>query len=241
MKYALFEGHRIEPKKGLRAVCPYCENEVISKCGSVKMHHWAHKNDLNCDIWKENELQWHRNWKNQFPAEWQERIFTDTQTGEKHIADVCTDNNFIIEFQHSPISEEEKVSRETFYKEMCWIVDASGVRFRKRFFEKGLIYPYTQLPGFYFIDNPPNALPPQWLQRNSFVFLDFKGDSDERQFDDLWCLVPTTVKTTNTLALRIARIDFVEMTKNNVLPSYLISLRDGLSKTLEARKKRWHL
>lgn len=135
------------------------------------------------------------------------------------------------------LSEEEKVSRETFYKEMCWIVDASGVRFRKRFFEKGLIYPYTQLQGFYFIDNPPNALPPQWLQRNSFVFLDFKGDSDERQFDDLWCLVPTTVKTTNTLVLRIARIDFVEMTKNNVLPSYLISLRDGLSKTLEARKK----
>ena len=91
-----------------------------------------------------------------------------------------------------------------------------------RFFEKGLIYPYTQLQGFYFIDNPKNALPPQWLQRNSFVFLDFKGDSDERQFDDLWCLVPITVKTTNTLALRIARIDFVEMTKNKVLPSYLI-------------------
>lgn len=241
MKYALFEGKRVEPKKGLNAVCPFCGDEVIAKCGSVKMHHWAHKSVLTCDKWKENELPWHRNWKNQFPAEWQERIFTDIQTGEKHIADICTDHNFVIEFQHSPISEEEKISREHFYKEMCWVVDASGVRFRKKFFEKGIFRQDANLKDFYYIDNPSQALPQQWTHRDSFVFLDFKGITDEMQYESLLCLVPTSVATKSTLAIKYSRIDFVERTKNNELPSFLINLRDGLNRTLQTMKTRWHL
>lgn len=112
---------------------------------------------------------------------------------------------------------------------------------RKRFFEKGLVYQYTKLKGFYFIDNPSKALPLQWIQRKAFVFLDFKGISDEIQYNNLWCLIPTSVETTNTLALLFPRSEFVEMTKNNALPSYLISLRDGLNKELEDKKARWHL
>lgn len=56
MKYALLDGKKIEPQKGLRAICPYCGDEVIAKCGSVKIHHWAHKTELKCDNWKEKEL-----------------------------------------------------------------------------------------------------------------------------------------------------------------------------------------
>lgn len=237
MKYALFEGKRIEAQKGLRAVCPYCGDEVIAKCGSVKMHHWAHTTELNCDKWKENELPWHRNWKNQFPVEWQEQIFFDKQNGEKHIADVCTEHNFVIEFQHSPISEEEKQSREQFYKNMCWLIDGSGVRFRKRFFDKGQTRFFMKINGFdfFFIDNPKDSIPILWTNRDVFVFIDFKGASDEIKFEKIWCLVPTSIKTNNTLAIQFQRQDFVEMVKSNYLPVFLMNLKNDLNRTLLKR------
>ncbi len=120
---------------------------------------------------------------------------------------------------------------------MCWVVDASGVRFRKKFFENGLFRQDAQFKVFYYIDNPSQALPLQWIHRNSFIFLDFKGLTDEMQYESLLCLVPTSVKTKSTLAIKFSRIDFVERTKNNELPSFLISLRDGLNRTLQAQKK----
>ena len=39
-----------------------------------------------------------------------------------------TPAGFVIEFQHSPISLEERTSREDFYKNMCWVVDATRLK-----------------------------------------------------------------------------------------------------------------
>ena len=104
MKYALHKNQRIAPTKDIKdAVCPVCGELVIPKCGKIKMHHWAYKTSQNCDPWWENETEWHR----------------------KHIADIRTDKGFVIEFQHSSIKPEEKDARESFYKNMVWVVDAS--------------------------------------------------------------------------------------------------------------------
>ena len=62
--------------------------------------------------------------KNNFLKECQEIIMYDVKTGEKHIADVKTRTGIIIEFQHSPMNIKEQYSREQFYKNMIWIVDA---------------------------------------------------------------------------------------------------------------------
>ena len=67
----------------------------------------------------ETETQWHRNWKNKFPIVWQEIFLHDEQTGELHIADVRTEHGLVIEFQHSHIKPEERISRENFYKIWC--------------------------------------------------------------------------------------------------------------------------
>ena len=48
----------------------------------------------------------------------------DELTGEKHIADIKASSGFVVEIQHSPISEQELLSRENFYGDMIWIVDA---------------------------------------------------------------------------------------------------------------------
>ena len=63
-------------------------------------------------------------WKDYFPSDCQEVVHVDEQSGEKHIADVKADSGIVVEVQHSPITEVELRSREDFYENMIWIVDA---------------------------------------------------------------------------------------------------------------------
>ena len=101
---------------------------MIAKCGDQRVWHWAHRGVRVCDPWWEPETEWHRAWKNEFPADWQEAIHF-AQTGEKHVADVKTQSGMVIEFQHSFLKTEERMSREAFYRKMVWVVDG---RRRKR-------------------------------------------------------------------------------------------------------------
>jgi competence protein CoiA len=122
MKYAIIEGERFEPQPGTTGKCPCCERDVISKCGEKNIWHWAHKGKRMCDPWWENETEWHRTSKNNFPVDWQE-IVQFSETGEKHIADVKTPTGWVIEFQHSFLKPEERRSRDEFYKKLIWVVD----------------------------------------------------------------------------------------------------------------------
>jgi len=115
-KYALVNNKRTVAEKGLTGICPYCGSAMIAKCGNIRMKHWAHKAISECDSWSEGETEWHRQWKNHFDASWQEFIFKNETSGEKHIADVHTEHGLVIEFQHSPIDAEEQKQREQFYE-----------------------------------------------------------------------------------------------------------------------------
>ncbi len=128
MKFALIDGDRREAAPGLTGACPIDSHPIVARCGDLRTWHWAHKGSPSCDPWWENETEWHRNWKERFPREWQE-VIHQTEQGEKHIADVKTDREWIIEFQHSHIQPEERRSRDVFYKKLIWVVD--GTR-RKR-------------------------------------------------------------------------------------------------------------
>ena len=94
------------------------------------IHHWAHVGNRNCDPWWENETPWHRDWKNLFPEESREISHVD-ENGEIHRADIRTTTGIYIEIQHSNMSDAERRSRERFYKNMVWVVDAKP--FRKNF------------------------------------------------------------------------------------------------------------
>lgn len=123
MRFALLEGRRVEASPKLRALCPGCGAEVVSKCGKHITWHWSHTSRRHCDPWWEQETEWHRAWKNRFPQDWQEIPARDGGTGEQHIADVKTPSGLVIEFQHSTINPEEVSAREAFYKTMVWVVD----------------------------------------------------------------------------------------------------------------------
>lgn len=127
MKYSLVNDIKTEPFKGGIGVCIYCGATVVAKCGTKNIHHWAHLDLTECDKWWESEGIWHRKWKSYFPEEWQEIVHI-ADDNEKHIADLKTNYGVIVEFQNSPISREELMSREKFYQNMIWIVN--GEKFK---------------------------------------------------------------------------------------------------------------
>lgn len=111
MRFALIDNKLVEASPGLKGLCPGCAQAVIAKCGTLRIHQWAHRNNKVCDDWWEPETLWHRSWKSNFPREWQEIFLPDEQTGEKHVADVRTSHGLVIEFQHSHIDAKERASR----------------------------------------------------------------------------------------------------------------------------------
>lgn len=137
MKFAELDGARIEPSPKLKATCPLCRQPVIAKCGKVKVWHWAHKSTQHCDHWWEAETHWHRNWKNEFPIEWQE-IGRKDENGERHIADVLTSSGLAIEFQHSYLNREEVEKRTKFHQNICWVVNGLRLKTSLQQFEKAL-------------------------------------------------------------------------------------------------------
>jgi hypothetical protein len=74
------------------------------------------------------ETPWHRDWKNEFPAEFREKAFIDKERGEWHRADIYTLCGTAIEFQNSPITEKELLSREAFYPKLIWVLN--GKKFK---------------------------------------------------------------------------------------------------------------
>jgi len=95
MLYAILGDNKIEPTPKQKANCPCCGHDVISRCGELKMWHWAHVVGEICDAWYEPETEWHRNWKKIFGKNNSEVIFERDDI--KHIADIFTDSNLVIE------------------------------------------------------------------------------------------------------------------------------------------------
>ena len=132
MNYALYENLKVsaeEYKKSenLDLRCPCCNSQVVAKQGEINVWHFAHKVKNKCSEWFKPMTEWHINWQKQFPEKNREIIHKCEKTGEKHIADVKTDNGIVIEFQHSSISSKEIKSREEFYGEkMIWVLDGNA-------------------------------------------------------------------------------------------------------------------
>lgn len=222
MHLAIVGGERIPPSPKLTGSCPVCGDPVLAKCGTIRVHHWAHQGTRVCDDWWERELAWHRDWKNQFPIEWQEDI-RFAEDGEKHIADVRTDKGLVIEFQHSALKPEERAAREKFYGNMVWVVDGTRlVRDLPRFLEYKDILRPTGAGGIYTCHAPEMVFPRNWITSSACVFFDF-GKSEGAP-DVLWCLLPYRVGN-HAIVIAMKRPDFVARARASakILPARKIA------------------
>ena len=127
MQFSLVNGVREEAFPTGRGQCPTCGATLIAKCGPRIVHHWAHPSHRDCDPWWENETEWHRRWKNQFPPECRE-VHHVASDGEVHRADIKTQTGIYIEIQHSAMTDAERKARENFYKNLVWVIDGRGFR-----------------------------------------------------------------------------------------------------------------
>lgn len=199
MKFALVNDSKQLPAPGVSGECPSCGAEMISKCGNVRVPHWAHRSVKHCDSWWEPETEWHRAWKSEFMVERQE-IALRASDGELHIADVHhPETGLALEFQHSAIKPEEAASREAFWRNMAWVVDGLRLkRMRSKFFQdlsRYRLHLNTSRLFMFAVPQEEELVPAIWRQRGAPVFLDFGPGSDPFHPDyeecehNLWCIL----------------------------------------------------
>jgi competence protein CoiA len=206
MKYALINNQRQEAKPGLSAKCPGCEAPMVAKCGEVKIWHWSHLGKLKCDLQWENETEWHRNWKGLFPEHWQE-VFHQDEKGNKHIADVKTDQGWVLEFQHSSLKPEERRSRNNFYPKLAWVVDGTRRKKDQKQFMDTLRKGRKVVPNMnvFYISPDENTLLTEWADSNAPVFIDFgPGPS-------LWWFLPKSPNGKREFVGAYSRVEFVNI------------------------------
>ncbi|MBI1332872.1 MAG: hypothetical protein GC165_08330 [Armatimonadetes bacterium] len=158
MQYAVTrDGEKIEAVKDVEAFCPICLEPVLARCGRIKIHHWAHVADLDCDSWTEPETEWHRAWKTIFDP-----CFVEVPMGP-HRADIQNESGLVVELQNSSISPAEILERERFYGNMVWVVNAE--LFADRLFLMKRMAP--QIFAFKW-----KHMRPSWRYARKPVFLD---------------------------------------------------------------------
>lgn len=188
LQFALVDGIKMLPRhengKPLHGICPHCGGEVVAKIYQDRMSHWAHLNSEMCDKWWESKTPWHIQWQNLFPKEWQEiRVDNSKDVDDWHIADVCTADGLVVEFQHSHIKEEQQKEREQFYsantKGIVWVVDIFGKRDVSKIID---IIPSDVIngvqKGWWMIQlGSLTAFPKQWRNSKHIIFYDVQFDS----------------------------------------------------------------
>ncbi len=204
MKFALVNEQPQEAQPNLSGKCKACGHTMVAKCGEVRIWHWAHKSHRHCDSWWENETEWHRAWKGQFPVSWQE-VIHQAENGEKHIADVKTDQGWVIEFQHSYIKPGERRSRDAFYQKIVWVVDGTRRKRDRAQFVNVLneSTPGGRDPQIRRAFSGKCALPREWADSHAPVFFDFGEKA-------LWWLL-SKIPNGPVYVAPFSRTDFIQI------------------------------
>jgi hypothetical protein len=219
MKFAYTDGTKIEATPNAKGCCPGCGEDLIPRCGTKNIWHWAHKGRPHCDTWWESETEWHRGWKSHFPDEWQE-VAIRNDRGKLHIADVRSPDGFVCEFQHSAIPLREARLRTLFYKTMLWVIDGTRRVTDLKQFKKSLFFSLKtnpNLPIRRLYDRQNVRLCNEWFGLGVTVAIDFGGGLDaERGWSDLgrdliWIQPPKPQAVSETLNLPLRKLDEINI------------------------------
>lgn len=163
--------------------CEHPELELVIGRG-IRIPHFRHRQKGNCGC-SDGETDWHLSWKSQF-KNIEVDMGIDSVTGEHNRADAVVGEDFVIEFQHSHIDENEQSNRERFYGSkggMVWIVDASGKQNRARLAKTQRANQFVSCPkppfdkgGYWRLFSDDKVLPKLWIRRNVGIVFDYGID-----------------------------------------------------------------
>lgn len=128
MRYAIYNGQRVEGISGAIGRCECCDAEVQG-CDGEFYRYWRHFNREDCDTWAEGETAWHVAWKQRFTSSrsLDEQTLRERGAARGHRADILTPYRVVVELQHSFLSADELRLREDFYgrlaNDMVWLFD----------------------------------------------------------------------------------------------------------------------
>lgn len=188
MLEALCDGKPIRASKDLKGKglvfrckdkeCEHPELKLVA--GEYRCPHFRHQCRGKCSC-PDGETDWHLEWKSHFD-QIEVDMGVDEVTGERNRADAVV-GNLVLEFQHSPIKDEEKDARERFYGSkggMLWIVDASNTRSLQRIDRMRRTQEYTRASQGQAFDSSYisimfayESLPQTWWERDCGIVFDY--------------------------------------------------------------------
>ena len=239
MRYALVNGKKQLPEAGLHGICPMCGAEVISKCGTVRNPHWAHKSISDCDSWSEGKTDWHIKWQDNFPVEWQEVTIRKEEC--IHRADVCISDDkgnpvTVIEFQHSYLEQEDLSAREAFYPGLIWVVDVSEKKRDQKRFEdhKYCMYKEDAMGHLLRANRLDILFPKTWLNCHAPVFFDFSGFSSEKE-QLLYCLYPNIFDGGERYVGCYTKDEFIAASRSGTIFPRILEICNIISNHIKAK------
>jgi hypothetical protein len=124
---ALINGQLARAERGKSATCPECKGDTYARTHNVTPH-WAHKplpdgEERNCS---RNEMtEWHRAWQYARTDLTCHEVYEIAADGRPIKADTQNAAGYTIEFQHSPIHEDDVKRREQHWRKGCWVADGT--------------------------------------------------------------------------------------------------------------------
>lgn len=98
-------------EKGEKYYCSCCDEEVILKKGSIKVHHFSHKSHSDCLFQGKPESEEHKRYKTQiyetFKGQGLDAVLEDTSYKKHGIIPDITVNGYAVEIQLSSITRDE--------------------------------------------------------------------------------------------------------------------------------------
>ena len=189
-------------KASVKPICPKCKTDMIAKCGQVRIHHWAHKNKIQCDDWMEDENEWRREWLSHFAPDCQEQLVE--HNGQSHFADILTTLGSVILLHQSQLTEEMIREREAFYQTPVWIFNAGRYKQDVNRFLSAFEKNYVRYRSKNLITisefNIDKVFKKAWLSAQFPVFFDFSNAQGtvkslySEKLNGIWCLLPYRIK-----------------------------------------------
>lgn len=229
-RYALVDGIKtdiLDAQKGVPGLCPLCGQELRPRKGETRGWHWYHVEGRKCDAWYEPKGIWHRWWQDQFNKEWQEVSISKIIDGDnkKHIADILSDENVVIEFQYSHLSVNAIREREEFYGSMLWVVNGTRLdrdRERGRLFFRDSVFEKSDDNFDWGVLARDETINKVWDESTKLVFWDFDGTFENPVPDGyLYCLLPGKTIDEKRFCVRIRKEQLVDNGRSGRLNAFI--------------------